>query len=253
MGRVHRSEPLEPWYRAAQVLLTPVLRVVTRRRWSGQEHVPREGGLIVAANHISLVDPVLLGDYLVNGVGRVPRFMAKSTMFQGRGLLPRVMRGARQIPVDRDGTDAAQALEEAVRALERGACIVIYPEGTTTRDPDLWPMRARTGVARLALLSGAPVLPLSQWGAASIHRRGSRRVRLVPPVAVHYRAGAPVDLSAFAERARDAQALRQATDLVMDAITTGVEELRGRRRPEHVHDPRTAHGPQGSHRSRRSA
>lgn len=252
MGQVRRREPLEPWYRVAQVVLVPGLRVFTRRRWSGQEHVPTEGGVIVAANHLSLVDPVVLGDYLVHGAGLVPRFMAKSSMFRGRGLLARVMRGARQIPVDREGSDAALALTEAVKALERGACIVIYPEGTTTRDPDLWPMRARTGVARLALLSGAPVLPVAQWGAASIHRRGTRRVRLLPPVVVHCAARPPVDLSAYAGREMDGQVLREATGLVMDAITTGVEELRGERRPLHVHDPR-ADGAARDQRSRRSA
>jgi 1-acyl-sn-glycerol-3-phosphate acyltransferase len=237
VGRVHRRERLPPWYRVAVILLLPLCRLVTRRRWTGQEHVPAEGGVIVAANHISLVDPVLLCDFLLHGTGLVPRFMAKSTMFRGRGLLARVMRGAQQIPVERGGADAAAALDAAVEALERGACVVIYPEGTTTRDPDLWPMRPRTGVARLALLSGAPVLPVAQWGAADIHRRGNRRVRVVPPTRVRFHIGRPVDLSAYAGRTPDAEVLREATATVMDAITTELEHLRGERRPAQVHDP----------------
>lgn len=252
MGRAGRGEPREPWYRVVRIVLVPVLRIVTRRRWSGQEHIPPTGGVIVAANHLSLVDPVVLGDFLVHGAGRLPRFLAKSTIFYGNGLLARLMRGAHQIPVERGTSDAAQALTAAVRALQRGACIVIYPEGTTTRDPDLWPMRARTGVARLALLSGAPVLPVAQWGAADIHRRGTRRVRLFPPVTVRCAAGPAVDLSSFRGREHDAQSLRAATELVMEAITNGVAGLRDAPRPEHVHDPSAASQARDNHRSKES-
>ncbi len=160
---------LGPWYGLAVVVLQPLAALAASRSWRGVEHVPARGGVILAANHISYVDPVFLAEYVVHGTGRAARFLAKSTLFEGGGLVARVMRGAGQIPVHRDSGDAAVALRHAVAALDAGECVVVYPEGTVTRDPGKWPMRARTGVARLALLTGAPVVPVAQWGAQEIH------------------------------------------------------------------------------------
>ncbi len=242
MGRPRQRGPLGPWYGLAVAVLKPFALVVSRPRWTGLEHVPPRGGVVLAANHLSLVDPVLLADFVLHGVGALPRFMAKDAMFRGGGLVARVMRGAHQIPVHRHAPDASAALAPAVEALRAGEVVVIYPEGTTTRDPELWPMVARTGVARLALLSGAPVLPVAQWGAQRIHRRGSRRLRLLP-TPVHVRVGPPVDLARWQGRPLDAEVLRGATDDVMAAITTELEQLRGARRPAQVHDPRRRGAP----------
>lgn len=232
---------LGPWYRFAVVLLKPLLRLFTRRHWRGAEHVPREGGVIIAANHISHVDPLTLADYLLHATHRIPRFLAKDTLFRGNGLVGRTMRGAKQIPVYRRTADASLALRDAVAALDGGECVAIYPEGTVSRDPEKWPMLAKTGVARLALLSGAPVVPVAQWGAQDIlDSYRSSGLHLLPPKRIEVVAGPPVDLSAYAGLELTADVLRAATADIMRAITVLVEQLRGEPAPAHVHDPREA-------------
>lgn len=240
---MRRRGRLGPWYRLAIAVLRPVSVVMTRPTWTGLQHVPPAGGVIVAVNHTSLADPVVVADVLLRGTARLPRFLAKRELFRGRGLVARVLRGTGQIPVDRDTPDAAGALQPAVQALRDGQCVVIYPEGTLTRDPDLWPMVGRTGVARLALLTGAPVLPVAQWGAERIHsphRRGllPGGVRLWPRRPVQVRVGPPVDLSPWARRPPNGPVLRAATAAVVDAVTEQLEVLRGRQRPDRTFDPR---------------
>jgi 1-acyl-sn-glycerol-3-phosphate acyltransferase len=247
-----RGLPMPGWMRFAVVLIKPWLLLLTRRDWRGQEHVPATGGVILAANHISHADPLTLCDYVLFGLRRIPRFMAKDTLFKGGGIVGRTMRGAGQIPVYRQTADASLALRDAVAALHRGECVVIYPEGTVTRDPGKWPMVARTGVARLALLSGAPVVPVGQWGAQDIldsYRSG--RFRPFPPKRVQVLAGPPVDLSAYAGQDLTGDVLRAATADVMAAVTALVEQLRGEQAPEtvHVHEPSRKTG----NDSRRSA
>ncbi len=229
--------PIGLWYRVGIAILKPPATLLTRRESTGTEFVP-SGGVILASNHISLGDPVVLTEFVLYDVGRAPRFLAKREMFRGNGLVPRVMRGAGQIPVDRHAPDASRALDPAVAALAAGELVVIYPEGTVTRDPGGWPMRARTGVARLALLSGAPVLPVAQWGAKDVvegYRRNGLRVRRH---LVQFRVGPPVDLSAWLGKELDGQVLREATEAVMAGVTAELEALRGERAPEQVHDPR---------------
>ena len=229
------------WMRLAAAIAKPPLLVFTRRDWRGIEHVPRTGGVILAVNHISHVDPLTLADFLLFGVRRPPRFLAKSELFRGNGLVGRVMRGAHQIPVHRGTADAAVALRHAVAALAQGECVVLYPEGNVSRDPQKWPMRARTGVARLALLSGAPVVPVAQWGAQDIldsYRRPG--LHLLPPKPVRVLVGPPVDLAAYAGAEPTAQVLREITDRIMDAVRAQLEVLRGEPAPHDVYDPALA-------------
>jgi 1-acyl-sn-glycerol-3-phosphate acyltransferase len=233
-----RRERLGFWFVLGVGLLKPPTALLSRRTSYGTELVP-PGGVVVAANHISLADPVVLCDFVLYDLERVPRFLAKRELFVGRGLVARVMRGAGQIPVDRDHPTAPQALDAAVAALGSGETIVIYPEGTVTKDPGKWPMTARTGVARLALLSGAPVVPVAQWGAQDIlDTARSRRISLRPRRPVHFRVGPPVDLTRWAGREPTAEVLREVTVAVMDAITAELEVLRGERAPAHRYDPR---------------
>lgn len=226
------------WYRLAVLLLKPPLLLLTRRDWRGLKHVPADGGVLIAANHISVVDPTVLADFLVFGGRRLPRYLAKAGMFVGRGLVPSVMRGAGQIPVHRRTADASLALRDAVSALQAGECVTIYPEGTVTRDPGKWPMLARTGVARLALLSGVPVVPVAQWGAQEIHDSyRAKGVHLLPRHTMRLLAGPPVDLSPWQGKDMTAEVLREATAAVMSAITANLEVLRGAAAPTAVHDP----------------
>jgi 1-acyl-sn-glycerol-3-phosphate acyltransferase len=229
---VRRRGRLGPWYRFAIALLKPPCLLMWRRECSGLEHVPRTGGVILAANHISHLDPIALCDHVLYDLERAPRFLAKSSLFTGSGLVARVMRGADQIPVHRHTADASRALDAAVASLARGETVVLYPEGTVTRDAGKWPMIGRTGVARLALLSGAPVLPLAQWGAQEIldsHR--TKGFHPFPRRTVLFRYGPPVDLSPYPGQPLSAEVLRSATDRVMDAITRELEVLRGEPAP----------------------
>lgn len=215
---------MEPWYRLAVCIVKPAVVVAFRRDFRHQDKIPRRGGCIVAVNHISFADPFVAAIF-VHDAGRRPRFMGKESVFR----IPiggRILRGARQIPVFRETPDAAHALSAAEAAIRAGECVVIYPEGTVTREVDYWPMVAKTGVARLALATGAPVIPVAQWGAQHfIGRSGRPRLRLRTPV--HAVAGDPVDLSRFAGRRLSADVLRDATGEVMRALTALVGELRG--------------------------
>lgn len=231
------SDPKRPWYRFAEVVLIPLLRIAFRHRWRGRENVPRSGGAIVVANHISKIDPLTFG-YFVRSAGRVPRYLAKAELFEDRWL-GRVFVGADMIPVQRGGDGAASSIEAAVAAVRAGACIVVYPEATITRDPSLWPMVGKTGAARIALATGAPVIPVAQWGAH----------RFLPPYAkkpvlrrhtVYARAGAPVDLDDLRSREPDAEVLAAATARIMDAITAELEIVRGEQAPTQRFDPRAA-------------
>ena len=245
MRRAVPLRELGPWYGFAACVLKPLCWAFTRPRWRGLEHVPETGGVILAANHISHADPFVLADFVVYGAGRTARFMAKSTLFQGGGLVARVMRGAGQIPVYRGTSDASLALRDAVAALHAGECVVIYPEGTVSRDPAKWPMVGKTGVARLALLSGAPVVPVAQWGAQRIlDSYRTRGLHLLPPVCVDVVAGPAVDLSPYAGRELSADVLRAATDRVLAAITDLLEPLRDDPRPAqpYVHATRPVVG-----------
>jgi 1-acyl-sn-glycerol-3-phosphate acyltransferase len=223
------------WYRLVVVVAKPLLRMFTRRDHRGVENIPREGGIIVVANHVSELDPFMVGEFLYDAK-RPPRFLAKSSLFR-KAPVKWVLEGAQQIPVDRGTVDAAKALEHAVAALHRGECVLIYPEGSATRDPQLWPMKARTGAARLALLSGAPVIPVAQWGPQRILPYKARRPKLLPPTTVSVIAGPPVDLSAYAGKPVTAELLRDATTTIMRAIAALLAELRGGTPPEVFYDP----------------
>jgi 1-acyl-sn-glycerol-3-phosphate acyltransferase len=232
------------WYRLVVVVARPLLRLTTVREWRGAGHIPAAGGIIVAANHVSYVDPFTLGLYVLDA-GRVPKFLAKSSLFE-HPLTRRIFVGAKQIPVYRGTADAAKALSAAVDAVRDGDCLLIYPEGSATRDPDCWPMKARTGVARLALETGAPVIPVAQWGPQNLWQYKAKLPRPFPRKKVIVLAGDPVDLSAYRGKPIDADMLHEVTDLVMAKITELLVQLRGGVPPEQTYDPRATHDPEAA-------
>ncbi|WP_435110083.1 lysophospholipid acyltransferase family protein [Nocardiopsis synnemataformans] len=217
-----------------------VLWFVTKPDWKGTEHVPDKGGAIIALNHLSLADPLTVAHFLYIGARRWPTF----TMKEGIMRIPVVSAVARstgQIPVKRGSTDAVKALHEAELALTRdGASVIFYPEGTCTRDPDLWPMTAKTGVARLALTTGVPVVPVAHWGEQHIMPYGTKKVRLFPRKRVEFRAGPPVDLSRFRDQPLTGTVLREATEAIMADITGLQARIRGEEPPAVPYDPRKA-------------
>lgn len=225
-----------PAFRTAAGILKPLLWTVTRRDWQGAEHLPRSGGFVVASNHLSYADPLTLAHFLYDN-HCPPRFLGKEAVF-GIPVLGRLITATGQIPVYRESADAGKALSAAVRGVREGECVVIYPEATLTRDPDLWPMVGKTGAARVALTTGCPVVPVAQWGPQEILRPYGRRPKLLPPTTVHVLAGPPVDLSAYDGLPLDAVTLKAATDTILDAVADLLGRLRGRTPPEHRWDPR---------------
>ncbi|MBB1245230.1 1-acyl-sn-glycerol-3-phosphate acyltransferase [Streptomyces durbertensis] len=215
------------WYRFAAVIAKPPLLLLFRREWSGMEHIPRDGGFIAVVNHNSYLDPLSYAHYQYN-TGRVPRFLAKVSLFKG-GFVGFMMRRTGQIPVYRESADAIGAFRAAVQAIGKGECVVFYPEGTLTRDPAQWPMDGKTGAARVALLTRAPVVPVAQWGAneAVPPYAKTERIRLFPRKTLKVKAGPPVDLSAYYDREPTAEVLREVTEVLMDAITEQLAEVRG--------------------------
>jgi 1-acyl-sn-glycerol-3-phosphate acyltransferase len=226
------------WRSGTKVVLPPLIKSLMKRDWQGHRQFPRQGGLLVAANHLSYADwPAM--SLFVHQAGRYPVFLIKASAFDVKLIGP-FLRVLGQLPVRRGEADASLVLEEGERALEAGECVVIYPEGTATRDPAGWPMVARTGVARLALATGVPVLPVAQWGAQQILPYGSTKPHLVPRRTVRMLAGPPVDLSAFEGKPLTRDVVRAATNAVMADITALLGELRGEQPPAVPYDLATA-------------
>ena len=210
-------------------IVRPALFAMTRTDWHGAENLPSGTGFIAAANHVTNLDPLTFAHYLYDN-GHVPRILAKSSLF-ATPVVGAVMRATGQVPVHRNSTKAGDSLRSAVAALEQGEAVAIFPEGTLTRDPDLWPMTAKTGVARLALTTRKPVVPVAQWGAHRVLARYGRLPHPFPRKKVTIVAGPPVDLSDLYDRPLEAAVLREATDRVMDAITALLAEIRGEQPP----------------------
>lgn len=240
-GRLRQvnREPGDPVMVTAVRTLNLVFGPFIHKDWRGQEHLPQTGGVIIVANHISNIDPIMLGLYLAYS-GRWPRFMAKGSLFKVP-VLGWALLSAGQIPVQRNSRQAGQAIGAAREALERGRAVVIYPEATITHDPELWPMEGRTGAARIALATGCPVIPVGQWGAEEI--MWGKKVhfpKLLPRKTVRMLAGPPVPLDDLRGQPLTSQNLGQATDRIMDAISSLVAELRQSAPPARRYNPRKA-------------
>lgn len=223
------------WRLVSVIVLRPLLHLLIRNRWEGRENIPKTGGVILAPNHISYVDWGTDALFCYES-GRYPVFLIKDSAFKVKGIGPFLYK-AGQLPVHRGRADAALVLKEAEKALSKGETVIIYPEGTATRDPELWPMMAKTGVARLALSSGAPVIPVAHWGTQHILRYGSKDLHLFPRKTVRTIAGPPVDLSAWAGKQTSARALREATTEIMNQVTALLGELREGIAPTVPYDP----------------
>jgi 1-acyl-sn-glycerol-3-phosphate acyltransferase len=230
------------WRALSVAVLRPLLHLLINNKHAGRSNIPKKGGVILAPNHLSYVDwgTDALFSY---EAGRYPVFMIKGSMFRVKGIGPFLYK-AGQLPVNRGAADAALVLKVAEEALAQGAAVIVYPEATATRDPDLWPMVSKTGVARLALTSGAPVIPIAHWGTVDILPYGSKKVFsglfLPPRKTVHTIAGPPVDLSAWQGKHTSARALREATAAIMGEVAALVGQLRGEEPPAVPYDPAAA-------------
>jgi 1-acyl-sn-glycerol-3-phosphate acyltransferase len=215
------------WRLFSRIILHPGLRLLMRFSLSGKENIPQTGGIILAPNHMSYADWPAIAVFSDGYAKRYPVFMIKSAVFEVKVIGP-LMYKFGQLPVYRGRGDAGLVLKQAEQALRAGACVIVYPEGTATRDPDLWPMTGKTGAARLALTTGAPVIPVAQWGAQEVLPYGSKKPKLWPRTTVRMTAGPPVDLSAYQGKRLGASTLQAATADIMADIT----ELLGKIRQE---------------------
>lgn len=226
------------WYRLAAVLLKPPLVLFFKRDWRGMEHIPENGGFITVVNHNSALDPLSYAHFQYN-TGRVPRFLAKVALFRS-GFVGTAMRGTGQIPVYRESKDAIGAFRAAVEAINKGECVAFYPEGTLTREPGMWPMKGKTGAARVALETEAPVIPVAQWGAnLAVPPYPKRKdIRFFPRKTLTVQAGPPIDLSEFYGKEPTAAVLRAVTERIMDEITAQLSDIRGEPAPAKRFDHR---------------
>lgn len=213
----------------------PVMNALMDKEWQGQEKLPRGTGVIVCPNHVTEIDPVVVGHFLYNQ-GIMPHFLAKASLFDVP-VVGFLLRSIKQVPVERSSAGANRSLEAARDALADGGGIIIYPEGTLTRDPGMWPMKGRTGAARLALQTGAPVVPMAHWGAHEVFPRYAKRFYLFPRKRSRVLVGEPVDLSEFRDAPLTKTTLDAATDRIIDAITELLAELRGEEPPTERWDP----------------
>ncbi len=239
MAKPRKLDRRRGWaFAVAVAIVKPILLAITRRRWIDGEKIPATGGCVLVANHISHLDPLTFAHYVYDH-GRLPRFLAKSSVFKVP-VVGAIVRAAGQIPVQRLSTDASLAFQAAVDAVRRGECVAVYPEGTITRQQDLWPMTGKTGAARIALASGAPVVPIAQWGAQDILWPYSKTPRLFPRKTITMKTGDPVDLSDLADKPLTPAVLHEATDRIMDAVTALLEDIRHEKAPAQRYDARAA-------------
>jgi 1-acyl-sn-glycerol-3-phosphate acyltransferase len=222
---------MEPTYHLAKAIIWPWLNVWFRQHLEGLENIPDEGPAIIAFNHIAYLDPFLAA-LAVDKRGRRPRFLGKSELFQDKRV-GWILKGAGQIEVKRGTPEAPVALDNAVRALEKGEIIVLFPEGTITDDPDLNMMAPKTGAARLALLSGAPLIPGGIWGTQNVWPKGHSKHWWPPRQDLLLRVGEPIELSGDPADRADA---KRVGEEITQAISTLVASLRpivpDRRRPK---------------------
>jgi 1-acyl-sn-glycerol-3-phosphate acyltransferase len=226
-------------YALAAALLGGVVTVISRlqvARVRGRRDVVRrlpDGGVIVVSNHTSYADGVLLL-LVCRRLGRSARLLATAGVFRAP-LVGRVVRTLGFIPVNRGASDAADALGPAAEALAAGEVVAIFPEGRLTRDPDHWPERAKTGAVRLALRTGAPIVPVAMDGAHRVVGRRKLVSSLIKNVVlrpkVHTAVGEPIDVTAMLVGADTPDEIRRLTDEVMSRLIDLVEGLRGEESP----------------------
>lgn len=232
-------------YRVLAGIAIPLYRLVARISWRGTENFPATGGFVVAANHLTEIDPITVA-YPVYTSGIMPRFLAKESLFR-IPVFGRLIAHIGMVPVYRGTTRAKDSLEAAFTELEDGGAILVYPEGTVTRDPRMWPMRAHMGAARLSLQGQVPVVPMAHWGDQEVLYRdpqGKRTWNLFPPKRVRVLIGEPLQPQNLLRPGRSAtdpvtaEDLTHATTVIMDRITDLLAKLRGEEAPAERFDPR---------------
>ncbi len=216
------------WFSLAIDLIWPLLALSARLRFRGAAKLPKSGGVLLASNHLSFADPVTVTAFAL-AAGRIPRYLARADLWRVP-LIGRVLRGGGHIPVERGTAKARDAYHGAVDAVRRGECVIFFPEAGFSDDADNWPsQRVKNGVARVALETGAPVVPVVNWGTHELLPATAKFPRLFPRKTVDIVTGDPVDLSDLS--GLDRESLDEATKRIMHAITELLAGLRGETPP----------------------
>ncbi|MBN9210939.1 MAG: 1-acyl-sn-glycerol-3-phosphate acyltransferase [Microbacterium sp. 71-36] len=231
-----KSRPSAFWPLAA--IIVPLTGLFARIEIRGAENLPKEGAYVLAPNHNSEFDPVIVA-VAVWRLGRAPRFMAKESLFRVP-VLGAALKATGMVPVPRSSTSANQSMKAAEQIARDGRGVIVYAEGTLTRDPDLWPMRGKTGAVRLALAGDLPLIPMAQWGVQQIlPRYGKLRFPRRSHVIVEF--GPAMDVADYRATATQPATLTRATDALMARISEMLSGLRGLPAPPERWNP-SQHG-----------
>jgi len=223
---------------ALAVVVVPIVSYLSKTRFIGREKLPRTGSFVLAPNHYSEFDPLIVAA-AVWRLGRAPRFMAKESLFRVP-VVGAALRATGMIPVARSSSRAAsaQTIEQSRQLVDAGRGVIVYPEGTLTRDPDLWPMRGKSGAVRLAMAGDIPLIPMAQWGTQKIMGRYQKGLSLWPPrKPIDIIIGDPVDLSDLKGRQNEPAAIIEATERLMAAVTALLEQVRHEKAPAQRWNP----------------
>lgn len=227
------------WIRLCEVVMFPLTRILGRRSFEGMEHISVPGPVLAVANHISQLDPVYTAVYLRKS-GRSPHIMAKASLFR-IPVIGRILTGTGMIPVERGGGHGQVGLDAAITALHAGQLVLIYPDGTVTRDPDVWPMKPRPGVAAMALAGDFPVVPIVHWGTQDVWVPYVKRgFHPFPRKDIRVVAGPPIDLSAFRGKPVDARLIRDVSFAIQSAVRDLLAQVRGTAAPAEFYDQKKA-------------
>lgn len=219
-------------------LVLPVWSLMVRYRFTAESQIPKKGSFILAPNHFSEIDPIAMGAAVWH-LGRLPRFMAKASLFKVP-ILGWMLRATGQIPVERAGAGRlaeSNPMTIASSMLKADTALIVYPEGSLTRDPDLWPMRGKTGAVRLALETGLPLYPAAHWGTQHLMPRYGKKIHPFPRKHITVSVGEPIDLSEFLGKPIDQKIVTKATEKLMQEIAELLGELRGEEPPKERWNP----------------
>lgn len=236
-SRVKRSAELR--WRIIAALVLPIFGAMVKLRIRPGSVLPAQGPFILSPNHYSEIDPIVMG-VVVWKLRRTPRFLAKASLFRVPGLAW-LLRFTGQIPVEREaGARLGEPLKAAALLAERGQGVIVYPEGTLTKDPDLWPMVGKSGAIRMALEQGIPLYPAAHWGTQHLMGRYAKKIRVFPRTTIDAVIGQPLDLSRFDGKPVTREILAEATEILMKEISALVGELRNEKPPATLFDPSKA-------------
>jgi 1-acyl-sn-glycerol-3-phosphate acyltransferase len=223
------------------IVFAAILPWVFGIRAKRYKHLPKKTGYVLVGNHCTNLDGVGMAYFGFWWLKRMPHFLAKEAIFRVP-VLGWILLHLGQVPIFRDGKNRNdEPLRAAIEYLRAGQVLIMYPEGTLTREPDMWPMRGKPGAVRMALEAGVPVYPFGQWGTQEVLGRYSNKFKPSPKKRMRIIVGDAVNLDQYRDHKPSLEELVSATEQVMKEITKLVEELRGEKAPETLFDP-AAHG-----------